>query len=122
MSELEKMRKGQTYNCLDQELAAIRGQTFAALFKFNHEADSEKRAALLKQAGALVPNSSYIAPPLEMSYGCHLSMGENSYINSGALILDNGKVTIGRHVMIGPRVQIYTRHSPPYSGINFLVR
>ncbi|WCE29335.1 sugar O-acetyltransferase [Vibrio sp. SCSIO 43137] len=108
MSELKKMRNGQTYNCLDQELAEIRDQAFTLLFKFNHEADSKKRAELLKQTGAQVPDSSYIAPPLEMSYACHLSLGENSYINSGALILDNGKVTIGNHVMIGPRVQIYT--------------
>lgn len=108
MSELNKMREGQTYNCLDQGLASMRDQAFTTLFEFNNEINPEKRAALLKKIGASISSTSYISPPLEMSYGCHLSLGSKSYINSGALILDNGLVTIGDNVMIGPRVQIYT--------------
>ena len=108
MSELQKMREGQTYNCLDQELASIRNKAFQYIYQFNNELDVENRAKLLKQLGVSISCSSYIAPPIEMSYGCHLSIGKNSYINSGALILDNARVTIGDHVMIGPRVQIYT--------------
>lgn len=108
MSELQKMREGQIYNCLDQDLARIREQTFLTTFKFNHEPNAENRAKLLEEIGVLIPTTSYIAPPIELSYGCHLSLGNKSYINSGALILDNGLVSIGNHVMIGPRVQIYT--------------
>jgi maltose O-acetyltransferase len=57
---------------------------------------------------ASVSTTSHIAPPLDMSYGCHFSLGQQSYIKSGAIIFDNAQVTIGDNVTIGPRVQVYT--------------
>jgi maltose O-acetyltransferase len=100
MSELQNMREGQTYNCLDQKLTDLRALAFLTLHEFNNEIDAQKRAELLKKLGASVSTTSHIAPPLEMSYGCHLSLGQQSYINSGAIILDNAQVTIGDNVMI----------------------
>jgi len=108
MPELNKMLTGQVYNCLDENLAQLRDQAFAYMHKFNNELDASKRMSLLNEMNLSIPQTSYIAPPFEVSYGCHISIAENSYINSGALILDNGRVTIGSNVMIGPRVQIYT--------------
>jgi maltose O-acetyltransferase len=108
MSELQNMREGRTYNCLDQKLIDLRALAFLTLHEFNNEIDAQKRAELLKKLGASVSTTSHIAPPLEMSYGCHLSLGQQSYINTGAIILDNAQVTIGDNVMIGPRVQVYT--------------
>jgi maltose O-acetyltransferase len=108
MSELKKMRAGETYNCLDANLQVMRDQTYAHYLRFNNEADTDKRREILLDMGVKLAANSLINPPLEITYGCHLSLGEKSFINSGAVILDNGAVTIGKCVMIGPRVQIYT--------------
>ena len=108
MSELEKMLAGSVYNCQCKELEMLRGQTSQLLNQFNYEENAELRHQLLVQAGIKIPADSCIVPPLEMSYSFNLSVGSSSYINSGAIILDNGVVSIGSNVMIGPRVQIYT--------------
>jgi maltose O-acetyltransferase len=108
MSEMEKMLSGKAYNCLCKELERLRTQAASLLNKFNNDLNADSRYKLLIQLGIKIPKDSCIMPPLDMSYGCHLSLGSHSYINSGALILDNGFVNIGSHVMIGPRVQIYT--------------
>ena len=108
MNELEKLRLGELYNCLDPDLQLMRDNTFAKYQSFNNEPSREKRESILKDMGVNIGSNSTINPPLEINYGCHLSIGKNSFINSGAMILDNGYVTIGDDVMLGPRVQIYT--------------
>lgn len=108
MSELTQMRTGKTYNCLVPELQKLRDKAATAIFHFNQEADAAKRQQLLESIGVSIGEDSYIAPPFNLSYGCHLSLGKKSYINCDAIILDNGWVEIGSGVMIGPRVQIYT--------------
>ncbi len=108
MSELIRMQAGETYNCLDDELQAIRDRTSALIFRFNHEPDTATQRQLLIELGISLGEGSCIQPPLRLTYGCHLSVGNGSYINWDAVILDNGRVDIGSGVMIGPRVQIYT--------------
>ncbi len=57
--------------------------------------------------GELTENA-FICPPLYCTYGRHIQLGKDSYINMGATLLDNAPIRIGAHVMIGPNVQIYT--------------
>lgn len=108
MSELAKMRAGIPYNCLDPDLQKIRDVTFANYQRFNTEPCADKRRSILLEMGVDLAENCLINPPLEITYGCHLTIGEQSFINSGAIILDNGSVTIGKKVMLGPRVQLYT--------------
>ncbi len=108
MSELDKMRAQVPYNCLDAGLQDMRDATFALYQRFNQEPCAEKRRNILLEMGVDLAEECLINPPLEINYGCHLSLGHKSFINSGAIILDNGQVTIGNRVMLGPRVQIYT--------------
>ncbi len=108
MSELDKMRAQVPYNCLDDNLQEMRDATFALYQRFNQEPCTDKRRSILVEMGVDLADNCLINPPLEINYGCHLSIGHKSFINSGAIILDNGQVTIGDRVMLGPRVQIYT--------------
>ncbi|PSW06622.1 sugar O-acetyltransferase [Photobacterium lipolyticum] len=108
MSELIRMQAGEIYNCLDDELQVMRDRASSILFRFNHEPDAATRKQLLIELGVSLGQGSCIEPPLRLTYGCHFSVGDGSYINWDAVILDNGRVDIGSGVMIGPRVQIYT--------------
>ena len=95
MSELTRMRSGETYNCLDEELKLMRAKTAQLVFQFNHEPNPGIRRQLLAEMGVQLENSACIEPPLQLTYGCHLSIGENTYINWDAIILDNGQVEVG---------------------------
>lgn len=48
-------------------------------------------------------------PPFHCEYGSHIELGENFYANTGCVMLDVGKITIGKNVMFGPHVSIIRR-------------
>lgn len=54
----------------------------------------------------------YFEPPFYCEYGSHIEVGENFYANTGCVMLDVGKITIGKNVMFGPNVAIYTAGHP----------
>ncbi len=108
MTEYEKMIASQPYNCMAQELDAIRRETACRYRRFNRAEEEQQQLALLKEiVGGLAPGA-FICPPLYCTYGRHIHLGERSYINMGATLLDNAPIRIGADVMIGPNVQIYT--------------
>lgn len=108
MSEYQKMICSQPYNCMTPELAQLRREAAQRYRRFNQaEDEAEQRALLAELIGELAENA-FICPPLYCTYGRHIQLGKDSYINMGATLLDNAPIRIGAHVMIGPNVQIYT--------------
>ncbi len=107
-SEKEKMLAGEAYNCLDETLAAERRQIKALLHSFNAAAEEVERLFILNHLLGSLGQNSFIEPPFHCTYGQHIFIGDQSYLNFGCTILDNNEVHIGHHVMIGPAVQLYT--------------
>ena len=108
MTEYEKMLASQPYNCMAPELDVLRRETARRYRRLNRSEDeTEQRALLAELVGELAENA-FICPPLYCTYGRHIHLGERSYINMGATLLDNAPIRIGADVMIGPNVQIYT--------------
>ncbi len=68
--------------------------------------------AILRELLGSVGEGVVIKPPLFMDYGYQTSIGAGTFINSGAVILDVGRVTIGTDVQIGPNVQLLTPTHP----------
>ncbi len=107
---LKKMLSGVDYCCLDSELSELRLQCQKKMQLFNL-ADAADSAMIKQNMRKLVPNiakNASINQPFYCSYGIHLSVGEQSFINFNCTILDNALVTIGARCMLGPNVQIYT--------------
>ncbi|MDM5121175.1 sugar O-acetyltransferase [Aeromonas rivipollensis] len=107
MTEYEKMIASQPYNCMAPELDLLRRETARRYRRFNR-ADEEEQLAQLKEILGELAENAFICPPLYCTYGRHIHLGERSYINMGATLLDNAPIRIGADVMIGPNVQIYT--------------
>ncbi len=108
MSEYQKMISSQPYNCMAPELAQLRLEAARRNRRFNQaKEEAEQRALLAELVGELAENA-FICPPLYCTYGRHIELGKDSYINMGATLLDNAPIRIGANVMIGPNVQIYT--------------
>ncbi|MGE6163586.1 sugar O-acetyltransferase [Aeromonas rivipollensis] len=107
MTDYEKMLASQPYNCMAPELDLLRRETARRSRSFNR-AEEEEQLALLKEIIGELAESAFICPPFYCTYGRHIHLGERSYINMGATLLDNAPIRIGADVMIGPNVQIYT--------------
>ena len=68
--------------------------------------------ALLKELLGKTGDSLWVEPPFHCDYGWNIEVGENFFANDNLTILDVGKVTIGKNVMIAPNVSIYTAGHP----------
>ena len=54
----------------------------------------------------------YVEPPIRASWGIHTSIGERFYANFNLVLIDDGAITIGDDVLIGPNVVIATAQHP----------
>ena len=82
------------------------------LRRFNASEDGDERMAILRELLGEVGDGVVIKPPLFMDYGYQTTIGAGTFINSGAVILDVGRVVIGADVQIGPNVQLLTPTHP----------
>ncbi len=108
------MERGEWYLPSDAELKKQNLAAKELLFDFHQYRPSqveEKRQLLQRLFGSLGENA-WIEPPFSCDYGWNIHAGKSFYANSGCVILDCGKVTIGDHVLLGPQVGIYTVGHP----------
>lgn len=114
MSEKEKMLKGEPYFSFGEELAGERLRAKEQVFEYNNSrpADVARREEILREMFGFIGEKFYIEPPFRCDYGYNIHWGEGSYANYNLVILDCNRVTIGRQVLIGPNVSIYTAGHP----------
>ncbi|KFA68365.1 hypothetical protein S40285_02490 [Stachybotrys chlorohalonatus IBT 40285] len=113
--DYEKMISGVLYDSMAPELVNGRFRARRLMSKYNtHFPDDAtveslfvERRELLKQMFGKVGKDAYIEPPLNIDYGCNISVGDSFYSNFNLVILDCGMVTIGNRVMFGPFVSIF---------------
>lgn len=74
--------------------------------------DPEEGMACLERAGIKHRGKVYFEPPFYCEYGTHIEVGESFYANTGCVMLDVGKITIGDHAFFGPNVALYTAGHP----------
>jgi len=110
----DRMLAGELYRANDPELRADSERCDRLLRRFNATGatDRDERAAILRELLGSVGEHVVIRPPLAMDYGYQTSIGPGTFINSGTVILDVGRVTIGADVQIGPNVQLLTPTHP----------
>ena len=117
MSEKEKMLGGHLYQAYHGELYKDREFCKALLHEYNmlSPIDKEDRDLLLKRL-LNVKGELCIEQPFYCSYGYNITIGLNFYSDVNLTILDQGTVTIGDNVILGPNVNIYTA-AHPYNEI-----
>jgi maltose O-acetyltransferase len=110
----DRMLAGELYCADDPELRADAERCERLLRRFNATGagDADERSAILRELLGSVAERVVIKPPLVMDYGYQTTIGAGTFINSGAVILDVGRVTIGSDVQIGPNVQLLTPTHP----------
>jgi maltose O-acetyltransferase len=110
----DRMLAGELYHANDPELRADAERCDRLLRRYNATGaeDRDERMAILRELLGSVGDGVAIRPPLAMDYGYQTSIGAGTFINSGAVILDVGRVRIGADVQIGPNVQLLTPTHP----------
>lgn len=114
MTEREKMFAGKVYDPFTEGMPEQRTRAHQLCRQYNQttEVDEELRKTILDE---LMPNRGegvYLQGPIYFDFGVHISMGKGSYANFNFTVLDEGKVTIGESVFIGPNVSLLTPIHP----------
>ena len=113
-TEREKMLNNELYLATDQELVTMELRSQKLLYNFNlcpPDRLEEQKEIILGLFGKIGENFT-IRPPFYCDYGCHISAGDNLYINYDCTILDCNQVQLGNNVLLAPKVQIYTAYHP----------
>nr|WP_180218760.1 sugar O-acetyltransferase [Streptomyces albus] len=104
------MLAGDWYVPDDEELAADtrRRAELCAAYNAADAAGPAERRKILEQLIGDLGEDVTIRPPFHCDFGTYLSIGAHTFVNFGAVFLDAAPLTIGRHVQIGPNVQLLT--------------
>lgn len=114
MNQKERMLAGLPYKAWLDSLEEERELCKQKVYEFNLLPPKERSRipALLKELLGKTGDSLWVEPPFHCDYGWNIEVGENFFANDNLTILDVGKVTIGKNVMIAPNVSIYTAGHP----------
>ena len=111
----ERMQKGLIYDPTDPELMKEQGALIARMNEYNatSPAETEKRAALIKEMFAEAGEGCYIEPPFHANWGGkHVRLGNYVYANFNLTLVDDGNIDIGDNVMFAPNVTVITATHP----------
>lgn len=106
------MRSGEPYDSTDPELVLDRRRCQEILRGFNARPGQDLAGSPLSDLFASVGGKTFIEPPFICDYGFNISIGSDSFINYGGVVLDVSPVTIGDQVRIATNVQLLTAEHP----------
>lgn len=114
MTEKEKMLNGDNYDSRDPELIELYHKTRQLLQEYNNldSRNFEKRNQLLTALLGFKGKNLWIETPFFCDYGENIYIGDNTFVNTNCIFLDNNSITIGKNGLIAPYVQIYTASHP----------
>src|SRR4051794_2296939 len=109
----ERMLRGELYIADDPDNAAEFGRVQDLLGQFNSAPPAawDERGALLRQMLRHAGEGVVIRPPFYCEYGA-ISIGERTFVNVDAVMLDVVPITIGADCQIATRVQLLTATHP----------
>jgi maltose O-acetyltransferase len=98
------------YNDLTSELVAARERTVLLTDEYNRSFGQPpaEREAILRRLLESVGRDCHFEPTFRCEFGFNIRIGDGFYANFDCVMLDGGGITIGDHVLFGPRVGIYT--------------
>lgn len=114
MTEKEKMLAGEFYQAWDDELMNERSRARQILHSLNQTKDTERhyRRQLVESLFGTVGAEYGIEPPFYCDYGYNIHVGEGFFANFNCTFLDVCPIRIGKRVLLGPNVQLYTATHP----------
>ena len=113
LTEFEKMRSQRLYRFDDEEVQKSAKHANELCVKLSSMTlYSPGYRNLIKELIPSIPESSAVNTPFNCDHGSGIKIGENTFINSGCVMLDGGYVKIGSHCKIGPHCKFFTPQHP----------
>jgi maltose O-acetyltransferase len=114
MTEKEKMLNGQYYHSRDSELLKMyhRARKLLKTYNLLDSENLQDREIILTELLGNKGPGVWIEAPFFCDYGVNIYIGENTFINTNCMFLDDNKISIGKNVLVAPYVQIYTATHP----------
>ena len=115
MSEFDKMKEHVWYDAnYDPDILKLRAIADDRCFMLNSTmpSDTEKRGEILKGLIGDLGKDVTILSPFYCDYGDFIEIGEATFINHNAYLMDGGGIRIGSHCFIGPNCGMYTAQHP----------
>lgn len=110
MTELEKLKAGEVYGYRDESFGTLFSDCERICFEYNNTIPASQD--ILKKLLGKVGDGTVINAPFRCDLGFNVTIGENAFINYGAVLLDCAPITIGNNVFIGPNVSLITPTHP----------
>jgi maltose O-acetyltransferase len=109
-AQREHILSGRMYNDLTEELVQARQRAVLLTTEYNESfgQPQEQREAILRRLLRAAGQECHFEPTFRCEFGFNISVGDHFYANFDCVMLDGGGITIGDHVLFGPRVGIYT--------------
>ncbi|KRK86191.1 acetyltransferase [Levilactobacillus koreensis JCM 16448] len=113
-SEKEKMITGDLFSVYDEELVAERGAARDKVEAFNAlgEKHPEQSQKLIKELFGATGEDVEVHATFRCDYGYNIYVGEDFFANYDCVMLDVAPIRIGKHCLLGPKVQIYSVNHP----------
>lgn len=113
MTEHERACGGKLFDAHCSELMQLKHRTHHLCQEYNtlDEWDPKRQEILGELLGSRGEQVG-MQGPIQFNYGCNTRIGSNFFANFNFTVLDDGPVTIGDHVMIGPNVSIMASSHP----------
>lgn len=114
MNQKERMMAGLPYKAWMDGLSEERMDNKKRIFRFNHlpPENVEEQDRLIREILGKTGREVHIEAPFHCDYGYNIEVGDNFFANYNLIILDVGKVRIGKNAQIAPNVAIYTAGHP----------
>ena len=113
MNQRQRQLAGKLFDAHSEELMEIKQRAHSLCQDYNTTRENDPiRRRLIRDLLGSIGEGTYFQGPIRFNYGCNTTIGRNCYVNFNATILDDGPVTIGDHVMIGPNVSIMASSHP----------
>lgn len=113
MTMRERIEQGKLFTDYCEGLPEDRLRCKRVMTAFNQSEpdDMEARFRLMQELFGK-ETRAWIEPPFYCCYGTNITLGEHSYINMNCSFIDDGRITIGKAVMLGSNVVIATVGHP----------
>ena len=112
-SEEERLFAGKLFDARRPELKAIKHQAHQYCQQYNRLDEwDEERPRIIRELLGKAGEDVYFQGPIQFNYGTHTFIGNHFFANFNLLVMDDGKITIGDGVMIGPNVSLLASNHP----------
>lgn len=106
--KFDYMATGQPYDDLDTTLVDLRETATQTTQQLNNAATTQERATLFSKLVGSAGADPIVAPNFRCEFGRNISIGDHFYANYDCVMLDGAPISIGNHVLFGPKVGLYT--------------